>query len=93
VGGGVILAAQGLVLTQPVVGQFRAFSNICTHQRCPLSGVDGGVISCNCHQSRFSIDDGAPKSGPATTVKDSSGNPVKLAQTPVRVEGDRIVKA
>jgi len=66
VGGGVIFAGQGVVVTQPVAGTFKGFSNICTHQSCPLSNVDGGTINCTCHGSKFSIEDGTPKNGPAT---------------------------
>src|SRR6478672_4056819 len=32
VGGGVILAEQKIVITQPTAGQFDAFSAVCTHQ-------------------------------------------------------------
>ncbi|MBY8872639.1 Rieske (2Fe-2S) protein [Micromonospora sp. PLK6-60] len=66
VGGGAIFADKGVVITQPEPGQFKAFSPICTHQRCPVSNVDGGTINCTCHNSRFSISDGSVKQGPAT---------------------------
>ncbi|MEV0155659.1 Rieske (2Fe-2S) protein [Micromonospora sp. NPDC050686] len=66
VGGGAIFADKGVVITQPAAGQFKAFSPICTHQRCPVSNVDGGTINCTCHNSRFSISDGSVKQGPAT---------------------------
>jgi nitrite reductase/ring-hydroxylating ferredoxin subunit len=65
VGGGAIFASQGVVVTQPTEGTFKGFSATCTHQRCPLANVDGGTINCNCHNSKFSIEDGTPKSGPA----------------------------
>jgi len=66
VGGGKIFAGQGVVVTQPVAGTFKAFSSTCTHQGCPVASVDGGTINCTCHQSKFSIDDGSVKAGPAT---------------------------
>lgn len=66
VGGGVVLADQGYVVTQPERGQFRGFSSICTHQGCPVSNIDQGTIHCTCHGSRFSLDTGAPVQGPAT---------------------------
>jgi Rieske Fe-S protein len=65
VGGGVIVG-QTIVVTQPVEGEFKGFSALCTHQHCPVSSVDGGTINCPCHGSRFSIDDGSVKQGPAT---------------------------
>ena len=58
VAGGVILADQQIVITQPAAGTFKCFSNICTHQGCPVSSVDGGSIVCKCHNSLFSIEDG-----------------------------------
>jgi Rieske Fe-S protein len=81
VGGGKIYADAGAVITQPTQGDFKAFSNICTHQGCPVTQVDGGTINCKCHNSKFSIEDGTVQSGPA-----------KKGLTPlgVTVEGDRI---
>ncbi|GAB1646120.1 Rieske (2Fe-2S) protein [Krasilnikovia sp. MM14-A1259] len=81
-GGGVI---QGdLVITQPSSGTFKAFNKICTHAGCPVNKVDGGVISCPCHGSTFSIEDGSVKGGPA---------PKGLPEVKVKVDGDNIVKA
>ncbi|SCF01324.1 Ferredoxin subunit of nitrite reductase or a ring-hydroxylating dioxygenase [Micromonospora coriariae] len=81
VGGGKVLAAEGVVITQPSPGQFKGFDPICTHQRCPVSNVDGGTINCTCHFSKFSIEDGSVKAGPATAP---------LASKPVKVVGDQI---
>ncbi len=67
VGGGVILPKVQLVVTQPTAGEFRGFSFVCTHQRCPVTAVQDGVIICPCHGSRFSVATGAPEPGsPAT---------------------------
>src|SRR5690242_17190438 len=52
VGGGVVLAAQQLVVTQPQAGTFKAFSAVCTHQGCTVNEVEGGTINCPCHGSR-----------------------------------------
>ncbi|MEV0734020.1 Rieske (2Fe-2S) protein [Polymorphospora sp. NPDC050346] len=82
VGGGVIFAAQQVVVTQPAAGEFKAFSSICTHQQCPVSRIEGGMINCTCHNSRFSIEDGAPQGGPATAP---------LQSKTVTVQGDNIV--
>ncbi len=66
VGGGRVLGAEEIVVTQPEEGEFRAFSAICTHQRCLVSEVADGMINCPCHGSRFNITDGSVERGPAT---------------------------
>jgi nitrite reductase/ring-hydroxylating ferredoxin subunit len=81
VGGGTIFAARSVVVTQPKAGEFKAFSNICTHQSCPVASVDGGTINCTCHGSKYSIEDGSPKNGPATRP---------LGPKQIKVEGDTI---
>ncbi len=65
VGGGIVLAAQDLVVTQPVAGTFKGFSATCTHQGCRVNEVADGTINCPCHGSRFAVVDGAPTAGPA----------------------------
>jgi Rieske Fe-S protein len=84
VGGGVVLADQGLVVTQPVAGTFKAFSATCTHQGCAVSEVADGAIVCTCHGSKFAVADGTPTAGPARTA---------LPETPVAVQGNSIVRA
>ena len=54
----------GFIVTQPAAGSFKAFSNICTHQGCPITDISGGTIMCNCHGSEFNLD-GSVKRGPA----------------------------
>ncbi|MFF0433407.1 Rieske (2Fe-2S) protein [Streptomyces sp. NPDC004327] len=81
VGGGKVLADQGVVITQPKAGEFLAFSAHCTHQGCTVGGVTDGVIVCPCHQSKFSASDGSVKQGPATRP---------LEPTPIEVSGDTI---
>jgi len=80
--GGVILDKQKVVVTQPVEGTFKAFSAICTHQACTVASVKKNVISCPCHGSAFSADDGSVQNGPATRP---------LPEVPVTVEGDQVV--
>jgi Rieske Fe-S protein len=65
VGGGVILEGERLVVTQPQAGVFKAFSAVCTHQGCTVTGVDNGIIECGCHGSRFRATDGSVAGGPA----------------------------
>ncbi|MER5474622.1 Rieske (2Fe-2S) protein [Streptomyces sp. NPDC002935] len=80
-GGGKVFADQGVVVTQPTAGTFKAFSSKCTHQGCAVKGIANGVINCPCHGSQFSATDGSVKKGPATSA---------LAATPITVEGDSI---
>jgi Rieske Fe-S protein len=58
VGGGAIVNEE-VVVTQPAAGEWRGFSAICTHQGCTVADVSDGTINCNCHGSKFSIDDGS----------------------------------
>ncbi|MEU4691299.1 Rieske (2Fe-2S) protein [Actinoplanes sp. NPDC023714] len=82
VGGGVI--TDKLVVTQPTEGTYKAFSKVCTHQGCEVSEIADGQIICRCHNSFFSVKDGAPTSGPAQQP---------LAETKVELDGDNIVVA
>jgi len=66
VGGGLIIADKGVILAQPKKGTFKAFSNICTHQRCPITQLAGDKVTCSCHGSEFSTADGSVLRGPAT---------------------------
>lgn len=84
VGSGVILEAEKVVVTQPSEGTFKAFTAVCTHQSCIVSGVKNGVISCACHGSAFNAADGSVKNGPATRP---------LREIPVTVEGDQVVRS
>jgi Rieske Fe-S protein len=80
-GGGIIKG--DLVITQPQAGTFKAFSKVCTHAGCFVNKVDGGTISCPCHGSTYSIEDGSPTGGPAQKP---------LPETKVKVDGTNIVK-
>ncbi len=82
VGGATIYADQQVVVSQPARGDFRAFSAVCTHMGCTVSGVEGEEIVCDCHGSRYSIADGSVVKGPATEP---------LAEESVSVDGDQIV--
>jgi Rieske Fe-S protein len=84
VGGGIVLAAQNLVVTQPVAGTFKGFSATCTHQGCTVNEVADGTINCPCHGSRFAVADGRPTAGPA-------GAP--LPEKAVAVQGSSVVLA
>ena len=73
VGGGIILADEGVVVTQPNEGEIKAFSAICTHQGCLVSEVSDNQIVCPCHQSIFSAVDGSVIQGPATEPLPAAG--------------------
>lgn len=83
VGGGIVLTDQQVVITQPTDGDFHAFTAICTHAGCPVARVES-EIQCDCHGSRFSIDDGSVVGGPA---------PEPLAPVEFTVTGDQITLA
>jgi Rieske Fe-S protein len=83
-GGGKVFKDEKVVVSQPKSGEFKAFSTICTHAKCPMIDLQGDVLSCNCHGSQFSIADGSVKKGPATQALDEkqlkvSGDSITLA--------------
>ena len=85
VGGGTIVTDADenvFVVTQPAEGEFKAFSGICTHQKCPVTEVAGDEIVCNCHGSRYAVADGSVVDGPA---------PAPLPEVTATVEGDQVV--
>ncbi|KQW10738.1 Rieske (2Fe-2S) protein [Streptomyces sp. Root369] len=83
-GGGKIFKEQGVVVTQPTAGTYKAFSSKCTHQGCAVAGIADGVIVCPCHKSEFSVADGSVKKGPATQA---------LPAEQITVSGDSIALA
>ncbi|MFI6125192.1 Rieske (2Fe-2S) protein [Streptomyces sp. NPDC051064] len=83
-GGGVVFADQGVVVTQPKAGEFKAFSSKCTHQGCAVKGIADGVITCPCHNSTFDAATGEATGGPAT---------MPLPEKQIRVEGGSITQA
>ncbi|MFE7355728.1 Rieske (2Fe-2S) protein [Streptomyces sp. NPDC057543] len=80
-GGGKIFADQGVVVTQPEAGDFKAFSSKCTHQGCAVSSVSNGTINCPCHGSKFDLRTGSVTAGPARQP---------LPAKAITVEGDSI---
>ncbi|MBP2401740.1 Cytochrome b6-f complex iron-sulfur subunit [Streptomyces netropsis] len=81
VGGGKVFADRRVVVTQPSRGEFKAFSAICTHQKCVVKDVSDGTINCPCHGSKFSIEDGGVRHDPAK---------LPLPEMKISVRGDSI---
>ena len=84
VGGGKVLTAQKIVITQPQAGSFHAFTAICTHLGCIVNAVSAGTIDCPCHGSKYSAVNGSVVNGPAT---------LPLAAVSIKVQGTSIVQA
>jgi Rieske Fe-S protein len=82
VGGGKVYGDAMVVVTQPVAGEFRAFTSICTHWGCQVAAVEDGQIVCRCHGSRFSASDGSVVIGPAE---------LPLGPAAVTVEDGRLI--
>ncbi|MDT0485735.1 MULTISPECIES: Rieske (2Fe-2S) protein [Streptomyces] len=81
VGGGKIFKDEKVVVTQPKEGEFKAFSDICTHQGCQVTSVSDGTINCPCHGSKFNITDGSVANPPANKP---------LPEKQIKVSGDSI---
>lgn len=87
--GGVVLADQNIVVTQPEEGEFLAFDSRCTHQNGQLGAPEDGIMTCPLHGSQFSVDGEnlvGPNGGPAGSTAD-------LVEVSVDVDGDNVVRA
>jgi nitrite reductase/ring-hydroxylating ferredoxin subunit len=89
VGGGRVVVVENakVVVTQPVAGEFHAFSAICTHAGCTVQGVADGQIACPCHGSRFDATTGE------VVVGHDNSDPSQqspLAVVEIAVQGDTI---
>ncbi|MEV4578892.1 Rieske (2Fe-2S) protein [Nonomuraea jabiensis] len=80
-GGGKVFENEKIVVTQPSAGEFKAFTAVCTHAGCTVATVSNKTINCPCHGSKFSINDGSVKDGPASEP---------LAEKKITVDGDKI---
>ena len=86
---------QKLVGDTPVVfhkqGQrIHALHDRCSHRGCSLSElaeVEDGVLTCQCHGSRFRLDDGEVLRGPATTAQPAFDVRVLGEQIEIRLQG------
>ena len=74
VGGSALANVGGAALVQSSRGNFlvvhaadtafRAFTAVCTHETCTITGFDGSLFVCPCHGSEFNTNGGVSK-GPA----------------------------
>jgi nitrite reductase/ring-hydroxylating ferredoxin subunit len=71
------------ILVSNFGGQLFAIGDKCTHRGCSLSKgrLEGEVVTCPCHGSRFNPKTGAVVRGPAENPEPSY---------PVKIEGDGI---
>ena len=55
------------ILISNIDGKFYAIGDKCTHRGCSLSKgrIEGEVVTCPCHGSRFNVKTGANVKGPA----------------------------
>ncbi|HET7736245.1 MAG TPA: Rieske (2Fe-2S) protein [Nocardioidaceae bacterium] len=74
----------GVVVTQPSAGDFRAFSRDCTHNHCAVADLQDGKIHCPCHDSLYDLATGENVGGPA---------PAPLSKVAIRVKGDQIIRS
>jgi nitrite reductase/ring-hydroxylating ferredoxin subunit len=56
------------ILLANVNGEYYAIGNKCTHSGCKLSNgkLNGQIVQCPCHGSRFNVKTGEVIGGPAT---------------------------
>ena len=81
VGGGVVVADEEVVVTQPTAGEFKVFTAVCTHSGCLVGDVTD-TINCPCHGSTYDLTTGEPTGGPAPSALD----PVDF-----EIDGDQVV--
>jgi 3-phenylpropionate/trans-cinnamate dioxygenase ferredoxin subunit len=76
-------AGDKVVLVSNIDGKFYAIGDKCTHRGCSLlkGRLEGEVVTCPCHGSRFNVKTGAIVRGPAEEAELSF---------PVQIEGDGI---
>ena len=57
--------SDNFLVTQTGQGSFSAFTAICTHEQCTVTGFQSGVFVCPCHGSQYNTN-GQVQQGPAT---------------------------
>jgi len=72
------------VLLANIAGEYYAIGNKCTHRSCKLSNgtLEGEIVKCPCHGSKFNVKTGEVMHGPATKSE---------TKYTVKVEKDQIL--
>lgn len=75
------------ILVVNLDGTFFAIGNTCTHMGCPLSNgtLNGKILQCACHGSRFDITTGEVVGGPAR--RSEPAYPVRVEDGGVFIDG------
>uniref|UniRef100_UPI0012965661 Rieske (2Fe-2S) protein n=1 Tax=Ornithinicoccus halotolerans TaxID=1748220 RepID=UPI0012965661 len=81
VGSATYLEDAQVLVARPEEGSVVAFDATCPHQGCRVSLVQGELLVCPCHGSRFQIGTGGVVEGPAETG---------LTELAVEVDGDDV---
>ncbi len=72
------------MLIANVNGAYYAIGSICTHMGCKMSDgmLNGEIVQCPCHASKFNVRTGAVVRGPAVSAEPSYI---------LRVDGDKLL--
>ncbi|GGV51253.1 (Fe-S)-binding protein [Streptomyces longisporoflavus] len=82
VGASKLYTDENVVVSRISDDEYKAFSTICTHAKCPINKLEGHKLICPCHGSQFDATNGKVLHDPAVTP---------LAELPVKVEDGKIV--
>jgi Rieske Fe-S protein len=86
VGGSLVVSEARVIVLHVAPGDFRAFTNVCTHAGCGISQFVAERLRCQCHGSEFDAA-GVNVAGPAplplaryAVTRDAGGDLVRIAR-------------
>ncbi|MEW1924263.1 Rieske (2Fe-2S) protein [Streptomyces sp. NPDC088360] len=82
VGASKLYTDENVVVSRISDDEYKAFSTICTHAKCPINKLEGHKLTCPCHGSQFDATNGKVLHDPAVTP---------LKELPVKVEDGKII--
>ncbi|MGW7090310.1 Rieske (2Fe-2S) protein [Streptomyces sp. BA2] len=82
VGASKLYTGENVVVSRISDDEYKAFSSICTHEKCPINKLEGHKLTCQCHGSQFDATNGKVLHAPAVRP---------LEELPVKVEDGKIV--
>ncbi|MEU6993636.1 Rieske (2Fe-2S) protein [Streptomyces sp. NPDC046465] len=82
VGASKLYTDQNVVVSRISEDEYKAYSTICTHERCPIRHLEGHKLVCQCHGSEFDATNGKVLHEPAVRP---------LAELPVKVANGKII--